>query len=135
MEVIAKFSVPMRVNKNKHKIKWFYLSLNNFITVSKFPPQRNAIKKKYQELIKPILRALNIKMIDYPVKIEYCVYGKDKRLFDIDNTVTVSKFTGDAMVELGILKDDNYSIVREVSLKFGGIDKENPRAEVTIYKL
>jgi Holliday junction resolvase RusA-like endonuclease len=44
----------------------------------------------------------------------------------------ITKFTHDALVEFGILEDDNYNIVTEITYRFGGVDKDNPRCDVTI---
>ncbi len=33
----------------------------------------------------------------------------------------------DMLVDNGILEDDNYSIVPNLTLKFGGVDKNNPK--------
>ena len=58
------------------------------------------------------------------------------RKFDLDNVGSViAKFTHDVLTEAGILVDDNYSILKELIYKFGGIDKDNPRCEVTIEEL
>lgn len=34
------------------------------------------------------------------------------------------------LVDNGILEDDNYSIVPELILKFGGVDKNNPHCVI-----
>ncbi|MFR7882299.1 MAG: hypothetical protein ACLU5J_13130 [Christensenellales bacterium] len=36
------------------------------------------------------------------------------------------------MTEVGKWKDDNYTVIKEVTYKFGSIDKDNPRVEVII---
>ena len=36
------------------------------------------------------------------------------------------------MTELGKWEDDNYTVIKEVTYKFGSIDKDNPRVEVII---
>ena len=54
-------------------------------------------------------------------------------LFDLDNIGSVlSKFTHDVLTEAEIIPDDNYQVIRKLTFEFGGIDPENPRAEVTI---
>jgi hypothetical protein len=42
------------------------------------------------------------------------------------------KFFEDALVELGYLTDDNYLHVLGASDDFGGVEKDNPRIEITI---
>jgi hypothetical protein len=38
----------------------------------------------------------------------------------------------DLLVDAGIIDDDNWYVVPEVRFKFGGVDRLNPRAEITI---
>jgi hypothetical protein len=40
----------------------------------------------------------------------------------------------DLLVDCGIIEDDNWFVVPEVRAKFGGVDKDNSRAEITIYE-
>jgi len=40
----------------------------------------------------------------------------------------------DLMVDIRLIKDDSWFIINGVLLFFGGVDKSNPRAEVTIYE-
>ena len=40
----------------------------------------------------------------------------------------------DLFVDTGILSDDNWFVVGDIHLKFGGVDKLNPRVEVGIYE-
>lgn len=56
-------------------------------------------------------------------------YFENKRLKDLDNSLSSVL---DVLVKSGLLPDDNYLVVPEVHAIFGGIDKENPRTEVTI---
>jgi len=36
----------------------------------------------------------------------------------------------DLLVDMEVLQDDNWSVVPELRLKFGGVDKHNSRAEI-----
>lgn len=133
MEIIAKFSVPLRMNKNKHKINWFYCNLNNYTQISKNTSARNAVKQKYEDQMQPILETLP--KIDCKVKVIYVIYARNKRLFDVSNVGSiVDKFICDAMVKAGVLPDDNYEYVPRVEYIFGTVDKENPTADVFIIK-
>ena len=38
----------------------------------------------------------------------------------------------DLLVDAGVIEDDNWFIIPEISLKFGGIDRQNPRCEISI---
>ena len=90
----------------------------------------NALKIQFKaEADIPVLDA----PIDTPVRITYTFYYPDNRLRDIDNSLAViSKFCGDAMVENGVLNDDNYKWVKSVKGVYGGIDNVNPRCDVEI---
>lgn len=58
----------------------------------------------------------------------YTFYMKDRTRRDIDNMISSCN---DALVEAGILSDDNWKVLR-----IGGaeahLDKENPRAEIVL---
>jgi Holliday junction resolvase RusA-like endonuclease len=69
-----------------------------------------------------------------PMPIEKClimikIFAPDNRKSDLSN-----KAEGilDLLVENHILKDDNWFCVSELHLLFGGVDKDNPRAEIEI---
>ena len=54
----------------------------------------------------------------------------------LDNFIgTVKKFFQDALVESGLLVDDNVSFITSNSEYYGGIDKDHPRVEAVITKL
>lgn len=57
------------------------------------------------------------------------VYAMDKRPKDLSNSW---ESIADLLVDAGILLDDNHFCLHTVHLIFGGIDKVNPRAEVTL---
>ena len=66
----------------------------------------------------------------------YTVFFKDRRRRDIGNVLSiVDKFTCDSLVDNGILIDDNFKYIPEITFRFGGFDPENPRAELTIKEL
>lgn len=68
-----------------------------------------------------------------PYLFTYTIFPDSKRAFDLGNVCSiVQKFTDDALIDLGVIKDDNFKIVRAVNYRFGEVDKENPRAELEI---
>lgn len=70
-----------------------------------------------------------------PVICKYILYPKTKRRTDLGNVLSVvQKFTEDALVSLGILEDDSYEHICDVSYGFGQVDKDNPRVELLIYE-
>jgi crossover junction endodeoxyribonuclease RusA len=68
-------------------------------------------------------------MIDYPVAITYTFYLPDKRKRDLSNYI---KAPEDYLVKHCIIEDDNHTIVVKTILEFGGIDRDNPRVEISI---
>lgn len=70
------------------------------------------------------------------VEIEYKFFFPTKAKRDIDNSLAVvSKFTGDALVKRGVLEDDDFKIVNRIVGVYGGIDRDNPRCEVTVKQM
>ena len=68
-----------------------------------------------------------------PYEMVFTLFPKTKRSLDISNILTiVQKFADDALVELGLIEDDNHEIIQSITYKFGAFDKENPRAELVI---
>ena len=66
------------------------------------------------------------------VGVEITVYNPDKRARDIDNQASTVL---DALVKAHIIEEDNCNYLKELSVFYGGIDKENPRAEIQPYQL
>lgn len=56
-------------------------------------------------------------------------YPSTRRRADLTNK---AESIMDLLVDAGIIPDDNWFEVPEVPLKFGGVDKINPRCEITI---
>ena len=62
-------------------------------------------------------------------RVEFHFYAPDKRRTDLSNKW---ESVADMLVEAGILEDDNTDILFEILLKFCGVDRENPRAELLL---
>ena len=54
-------------------------------------------------------------------------YAEDNRKFDLTNK---AESIMDTLVDAGLLEDDNYSVVSELLLKFGGVEKGQARCEI-----
>lgn len=68
-----------------------------------------------------------------PLTVIYDYYHGSARRHDVMNQVSIiDKFTLDALVEYGLLEDDNSNIVKQYIITDRGIDRENPRAEMRI---
>ena len=65
-------------------------------------------------------------------RCEMTIFAPDAGKADLSN-----KWEGlaDAMVKAGIVPDDNHWEMSEINLKFGGLDRENPRAVVKIWEM
>ena len=61
--------------------------------------------------------------------MEIIFFAPDKRKSDLSNK---AESVMDLLVDAGILADDSWFVVPKLTLKLGGIDRENPRAEVKI---
>jgi len=96
--------------------KKFQLNLNYY---------RNA---HYQVLNKAKIQFKNNLLCEYPelacmeqaseIFIEYTVVPNNKRKFDTGNLISiVEKFFLDALVDSGVIEDDNYTIVKETKTK------------------
>lgn len=107
-----KFSLNLNVYRNTH-----YQTLNR-------------AKRLYKEHMKAqILELPKLKQIE----VRYTVFPKTRRLFDLGNVCSVvDKFFLDALVELGILVDDNYTIVTHTTNAFGEVCKHNPHVRIQI---
>ena len=57
-------------------------------------------------------------------------YPSTRRRSDLTNK---SESVMDLLVDNEIIDDDNWFVVPEVRMKFGGVDKVNPRVEIKIY--
>lgn len=122
-------NVPIRLEAGVRKKKTFYLNLNQY--KQWHFQESNQLKKLFKIAVAKDIRQLT--PLKGSCKIEYKIFYPTNRKFDLDNIGSiVCKFTQDALVELGFLVEDNITIIKEVTFKFGGVDKENPRCEVTI---
>jgi len=120
---------PLYLTKGRAR-KNTWLNLNNYRNW-KFHLS-NALKIQF----KKELDISHLEPVIGKVRVTYTFYYPDNRLRDIDNSMAViSKFALDALVEGGILEDDNYLHVIEVRGKLGGVDKEAPRCDIEIKEI
>lgn len=89
--------------------------------------------ERYTKAAMPFLKAVfrDIGRIDFPVNLK-CVFYLNRR-FKSD-LAGYLQAVQDALVEAGILEDDNRNIVASVDGSKVLYDKKNPRTEVTITK-
>jgi len=112
--------IPTKVFKNKSKE--VNLNLNIYRNLHHFT--NNTMKVNYKKLITEIFK--DVESIEDGVQIEliFTYYHNNKRKFDLSNICSIiEKYTNDALVSLGIIKDDNITIIPKVTYLFGGINK------------
>lgn len=86
--------------------------------------------KVHQQWYPQALKQLTgIKIIQSVEKIELIFFPKTKRKSDLTNR---AESIMDLLVDGGVLEDDNWFICGNLHLMFGGVDKNNPRVEITI---
>lgn len=66
-----------------------------------------------------------------PCSIAITIYEPDAHRRDLDNQLTSIM---DALVRANVIFDDSNTNVYGMSIRLGGIDRENPRAEITLTK-
>lgn len=77
---------------------------------------------------KKFLEAFKELMGNYP-SILITFFWPDKRRRDLTNT---AESVMDLLVDCNVIKDDCWAVVPKLTLLSGGVDRENPRAEVKI---
>lgn len=139
-------TLPLKVKlyhrKRDNKDVYWILNLNNY---------RNAhhrvltqAKQLYKELVRDAIPDEAMGMFrNKRVSISFCYYHGNNRRLDPSNPVSIiEKFACDALtpdvkdgkVEFeGVIDEDNWQvIVKHDGWTFGGVDKKNPRCEMTI---
>ena len=128
MELMCPLYLEMWVKKKKK----YYLNLNNYrnrhFIVS------NNLKKLFKEFMKPQISKL--KPIEWTIWLRFTYYARSKLVGDLENhCIVVDKFLQDALVENGIISEDNCNVVTEVHYIYWGISKENPWVVCEIFSL
>lgn len=105
--------------------------LNEYTTANRTNPYAGAsMKKKAEKQIKEALAGFHLEPIKKACTLEYEWYEPNDRR-DQDNVIFAQKFIQDALVDEGILPDDNRRWVKG-STHMIYTDKSNPRIEVKI---
>lgn len=121
-----KVSSPWKMAVTKKK--YFSPNINQYRNAHYFTLSK--AKKLYAEEIIRQVRESTIRF--NRVNIRLLVYPPTRRRVDLDNLIIHLKFALDALVSQDILKDDNYTIVKDINFQFKKIDKENPRVEIIL---
>lgn len=89
----------------------------------------------YADWEKDALRQLTIQKVrpvQSPVSLKMNLWARDNRTSDLENKVSSIQ---DLLVKAGIIPDDDWKTLPEVSAIYMGLDKKNPRAEVELISL
>ena len=107
--------------------------LNEFIAANRTNPYKgNKMKQDNQQIAMWAIRQqLKRLKIEKPIHIHYRFIEKNRRR-DKDNIASFAiKVIQDALVQVEVIKNDGWKEVESFSCTFG-VDKDNPRIEVTI---
>lgn len=64
---------------------------------------------------------------DYPINLNIIIWWDNNRRHDLDNGLSTIM---DALAAAGVIEDDSTKYVECITVQYGGVDKENPRAEI-----
>jgi len=118
--------VPTKIAVSKKKD--FHLNLNEYRNAHH--QLLNNVKIAFTKMVMRKLRCLPIMQ---QVNLTYTHFSGSNTLSDTSNVCSVvDKFFSDALVEGGYITDDNYTVVRDVNYRHGGVDAGNSRVEITI---
>lgn len=110
MKIILNF-IPPTINKYIGKTNW---------------QEYQRDKKKIHQAVKMSTIGINPKYKSCKIRMTY--YFEDKKRRD---TLNYDKMIMDGLVEANIIEDDNYDVVKEITI-IGSCDKDNPRVEIEI---
>lgn len=125
------WTIPLPHRVPVSKSGYFVLNLNQYRNTHF--QVLNKAKGNFKGVVSPLLKKLP-KMEE--CRLTYTLFPANRQLCDVSNVCSiVDKFFSDALVENGVIPDDNYTVVREVHYQFGSVDPKNPRVEVLIEML
>ena len=129
---VLSFEMPARMRKSKNK--WFYFNLNQYRNTHY--RTLNNIKAKLHDYVHKLgLKNQLKRTIQNPIYIEYTYHPMSNRSYDIMNVVSVAdKFLCDALIDSGIITDDNYKRVLMPRFAHGAPDKLNPHFKIRIFE-
>ena len=113
--------LPTYTKGRGDKKKTNLLSLNVFRNLHY--QAKNKVKQDYADLVREFVKTLPKYKTIQP---SYKLYFNNNRKKDLDNyTFPMHKFLMDTLVEEGVIEDDHYDFVTEITTEFGGINEDN----------
>ena len=115
------------LNLNSYRNTHFQI-LNKAKALYKIPVEENIIR------IGTCIPPEPNSCISPPYRFVYTIFPASGRRFDLANVLPIiQKFTDDSLIEMGIIPDDSWKVIKAIDYRFGHIDKEYPRAELEIF--
>ncbi len=91
------------------------------------------VKAKYSELMEPMVKDLRFIL---PVKLTFTLWRGTLRRTDRANVLCQhEKFFCDGLVDHGCLVDDSDEYIHSSHYHTGGLDRDNPRCDITIQEI
>lgn len=91
----------------------------------------NKAKHAVKQIVWSQLAQIDCDGLNGPVCVSIKLYKSKSHRADLSNFCSaIQKFVDDAVVEYGLLEDDNVKIIKRVVYEFGGYS-ENQRCEIT----
>ena len=125
-----RLTLPLRIRASKRG-KFYALNLNIYRNLH-YAVLGN-LKSNFTQLIEQMLSSTcSVGMFKKPY-ISYTFYADNNRTTDLMNWVSViDKFVMDALVAHHTIVDDSTEFIKEVHVKYGGVDKGRGRLEMEI---
>ncbi len=132
-ELTLTLPVRLVLAKNKEKGKRYYLNMNNYRAAHHqvLAGWKREFSALVGETIVKHMGDLAALAENCPLTLTYMVYPFQKS--DPANVgAIIDKFFCDVLQEYNVIPDDDHEHIGEVRIKFGAVDRQNPRCEVTI---
>lgn len=83
----------------------------------------NNEKKKWHDLVWSEIHKQGIQPVKLPIKMTYVFFFPTKARRDPDNYACTAKFINDSLVDNGVLIDDSFQYIQELSIVQAGTSK------------
>ena len=132
---MIKLELPLKyiVNKKKsinYSLNDFLLPLgsaNVFSTYHILKAKRSLIAH-----VESLCKGLSPIKEQSDLRVELKVFRATNHRSDVDNRVILAKYATDTLVKCGIVEDDGFKFIREITIVDCGLDENNPRCEYYI---
>jgi len=129
-DYLFKLELPLFLELGARKVKRFHINLNNYHNWHF--KVRNKIKQSYQGIIRSQIPGLACDKVE----LVFVMHRGDKRKVDRANVCCLhEKFASDALVQAGVIEDDNDTFIKSTHYYSGEIDKHNPRVDLFVRRV